>query len=143
MNPANPTQASVSAPSPIPERPKKRPRVPKGQKRCSWQGYGFGARYEDAACCDGRIGDLDDVQGPGLIGLRDDYCPNCNGSGVVPNDHEDRGPMALHRQRQRDELYEDIMGIAAEKGENAKEWAEEVAKRVDGLWKLEQTLEEK
>lgn len=74
--------------------------------RCTWQGYGFGAPYEDAACCGGTIGDLDDCDEPGgPIGLRDDVCPQCHGTGLA-----DKaiwvGPMALHRQRALDECLQ-------------------------------------
>lgn len=64
---------------------------------CGWMGYGFGATYYDAVCCSGTIGDADDVVGDSLIGLRDDVCPQCDGTGQVVRKV---GPMALIRQRE-------------------------------------------
>lgn len=66
--------------------------------KCDWQGHGFGAAYQDAACCDGEIGDLDDCEEPGgPIGLRGETCPQCGGDGQSA--HPRRGPMALIRAR--------------------------------------------
>lgn len=68
---------------------------------CGWQGYGFGAPYQDAACCGGEIGDLDDCDEPGgPIGLSGEQCPQC------ASDRNWLGPMALIRQRMLDECLE-------------------------------------
>lgn len=68
-----------------------------GEKICNWQGYGFGAPYEDAGCCNGEIADLDDCDEPGdRLGLRGEMCPQCDGTGKYKTAV---GPMALIRQR--------------------------------------------
>lgn len=66
--------------------------------QCDWQGYGFGAPYQDAACCEGEVGDLDDCDEPGApIGLRGETCPQCHGTGKMEGKV---GTMALIRQRE-------------------------------------------
>lgn len=81
-------------------------------KSCGWQGYGFGAGYEDAACCDGEIWDLDSCDEPGgpLMNTHGEKCPQCEGTGA-PVDGE-RGPMALIRKRDKEDLEELINDVS-------------------------------
>ncbi len=99
----------------------------KTDEKCDWQGYGFGASYEDAGCCDGTIGDLDDVLDDGLIGLRDDKCPQCDGTGIAKRKC---GNMALIRQRERLNLLEICRSI---RGKNLRD---EICGHVNGLFVL-------
>ena len=75
-------------------------------KQCNWQGYGFGAPYQDAACNGkGEIGDLDGGDAPGEMAMMDEVCPQCDGTGVAKRTC---GPMALHRKRFFDEFDSDL-----------------------------------
>ena len=116
--------------------------VPNGFRVCGWIGYLGGANYQDAACCDGEIGDADDCLGDGKIGLVDETCPNCRGKGIVPEDHVDAGCMALIRQRAMHSLYDDINELVIiEDAEDRKQWAEEVCSTVEKMFDLIRKLE--
>lgn len=62
---------------------------------CKWQGYGFGAAYEDACCIDGKLWDLDScgTAGEPLAHGGDEDCPQCL------RKMEGMGPMAALRER--------------------------------------------
>lgn len=45
---------------------------------CNYSGSHFGASYEDAACIDGYLWDLDSDDGDGLTSGGDIPCPMCN-----------------------------------------------------------------
>jgi len=101
---------------------------------CHWQGYGFGAPYEDAGCCQGKACDLDSGDAPGRVALGEENCPQCNGTGV-PVDGS-RGPMALLRTRARSELQELLVEI------KDTELLEMIVGNVNRLFKLIRELEE-
>lgn len=116
------------------------PKVPKGFKRCDWQGYGFGASYEDAGCVNGRASDLDNCEhkrGGVLIAIGEEDCPNCQGKGVVPANQPTRGVMALIRQRECRELCGDIRDLCQD-----PEDAVEVCQNVERLFRLLMKREE-
>jgi len=100
---------------------------------CGWQGLGFGAHYEDAGCVMGMASDLDNCEGS-MVFVGEELCPQCKGTGV-PVDGE-RGVMALHRQRERDELQDLLDEI---KDEDLQEL---IVEHVDGMHKLIRGLEE-
>lgn len=101
---------------------KKAKKIPSGRRVCSWQGFLGEAAYEDAGCADGKIVDLDACEKPGgPCSVTGDECPNCGGEGHVANDHRDRGPMALIRERMRAEILEDLDGLNDEDAETRRE----------------------
>lgn len=104
---------------------------------CNWQGYGFGAAYEDAACCNGTVYDLDSCDEPGgpLMHTEEENCPQCEGRGFLNPGDPLRGPMALYRQNARAEIEYILEHID-------KEDAEELRGHIDGLFSLVRKLEE-
>ena len=107
----------------------------KENKSCGWQGFGFGAHYEDAICCEGEVWDLDSCDEPGgpLSNTHGETCPQCNGTGK-PVDGE-RGPMALERLRARNEIQE----LLDECPDDLRSLLEP---HIDGLFRLVRKLEE-
>lgn len=117
----------------------KGPKIPDGFEACGWQGYGFGAAYEDAGCVHGKASDLDNCVGH-LVVIGEEDCPNCQGKGIVPIGQPMRGAMALHRQRECRDLCSDIMdGMDTD---DQKEWGGELCKRIEALFRLVRKLEE-
>lgn len=115
-------------------------------KKCDWQGYGFGAAYQDPGCVEGMASDLDNCEhtneGP-MICLGDEYCPQCQGTGEVEDDAPSLGVMALHRQRAKSELQEHLDNIASGdlSPEEIGEEKAEIEKHLDGMFKLINKLE--
>jgi len=128
-----------------PRKRKRKPRVPKGHDRCGWQGYRGEAAYEDAGCADGKIVDLDACDRPGgPCALTGEECPNCKGTGVVPKEQRTLGPMALIRQRIRDELREDVENLVDELAHGGRqECAAILNGKLDSVFTLINKLEMK
>lgn len=115
------------------------PKVPRGSELCRWQGYGFGAAYEDAGCVNGKASDLDNCDDRNLVAIGDEDCPNCGGKGFVPKGLETVGVMALIRDRERRELHENVIGIA--ETPDQREWAALCCADIDRLFRLIAKLE--
>lgn len=120
-------------------------KCPKGFERCAWQGYGFGAAYEDAGCVNGKASDLDNCEhgrsGVAIV-IGEEDCPNCQGKGVVPKGQPMRGVMALIRQRECRDLCSDLMDWADDDDPGDQEYARELCKRVEAIFQLIRKLEE-
>lgn len=101
---------------------------------CGWQGYGFGASYQDAGCVEGMASDLDTCDEYGItIGGR--VCPQCKGAGAAFKGAK-RGPMALIRQQDRNSFNEWLEAVTD------ADVREELTTRIDAMFGLIQKLEE-
>lgn len=107
---------------------------------CGWQGYGFGAPYEDACCCQGKACDLDSGDAPGMVHLGDERCPNCQGTGVQPAGQPMYGVQALRIERMFCELADDVEAIAPEQDADAVAHAARCCARIMEIKKSVQVL---
>lgn len=115
--------------------------VPIGFERCSWQGLGGGASYEDMGCADGEIVDMDSCDEPGgPCCSTEESCPNCDGQGFVPIGHKHRGPMALVRQRELNHLCDMVWELETK---DNKDQLAAICKDIEAMFGLVRKLEER
>lgn len=106
--------------------------------KCEWQGYGFGAPYQDACCSEGLVFDLDSCDEPGgpLTHTNEEACPQCRGAGEIKDGTCRVGPMALEWERAKESLIEKINGLVSDGDEDSKAVARGIIKEIEKMHEM-------